>query len=52
MDLPMGSDSPMRRAIIDAYVRLTGKEPEFCFSGWGAELTEIERRVAYQEKQK
>lgn len=38
-------DPPMRMAIRDAYVRITGREPDFIFSGWGAELTEPERAV-------
>jgi hypothetical protein len=43
--LPSGADSPMRKAIERAYRELTGKEPDFIFSGWGAELTSIERNV-------
>jgi hypothetical protein len=43
--LPDGSDAPMRRAVRDAYVTLTGIEPDFIFSGWGAELLESERAV-------
>lgn len=40
-----GSDLPMRRAIERAYYEITGQEPSFIFSGWGAELTEVERKV-------
>jgi hypothetical protein len=40
-----GADSPMREAVRKAYVELTGQEPKFIFSGWGAELTEVEREV-------
>lgn len=43
--VPMGSDAPMRTAIRRAYKEITGEEPEFIFSGWGAELTEPERAV-------
>lgn len=43
--LPRGADGPMREAVAEAYKRLTGREPEFCFSGWGGELTEPERAV-------
>jgi hypothetical protein len=43
--LPEGADSPMRNAIREAYFKLTGHEPDFIFSGWGAELTETERQV-------
>lgn len=44
--LPDGADFPMRKAIVEAYERLTGQEPDFMFSGWGAELTEGERVAA------
>lgn len=50
--LPNGSDLPMRQAVREAYRKLTGQEPEFIFSGWGAELTESERDVAYDWKTK
>jgi hypothetical protein len=40
------ADFPMRKAIKEVYERLTGQEPNFIFSGWGAELTESERVVA------
>ncbi len=43
--LPMGSDAPMRMAVRKAYGEITGGEPSFIFSGWGAELTEPERAV-------
>ena len=43
--LPSGADAPMRAAIREAYLRLTGHEPDFIFSGWGGELTEGERAV-------
>lgn len=43
--LPDGADLPMRTAIRAAYLQLTGEEPEFLFSGWGAELTEGEREA-------
>lgn len=43
--LPSGSDLPMRRAVAIAYKEITGEDPEFIFSGWGAELTEPERAV-------
>lgn len=43
--LPLGADLPMRRAIEDAYYRLTGEYPQFLFSGWGGKLTESERAV-------
>lgn len=43
--LPEESDFPMREAIRDAYIKLTGEEPKFLFSGWNAELDEYEREV-------
>lgn len=43
--LPMGADAPMRAAVRLAYEALTGEEPAFIFSGWGAELTEPERAM-------
>ena len=39
--LPDGCDAPMRAA----FVKLTGEEPEYIFSGWGASLTEGESAV-------
>lgn len=43
--LPAGCDGPMRRAVDDAFQRLTGRQPEFIFSGWSATLTEPELAV-------
>lgn len=43
--LPPGADQPMRRAIAQCYLELTGEDPQFIFSGWGAELLERERAV-------
>jgi hypothetical protein len=42
-NLPHDADWPMRRAIYEAYKKITGKDPEFIFSGWGGELTPEER---------
>lgn len=44
-DFPVGADAPMRDAIADAFKEVTGREPEFIFSGWAATLTEGERAV-------
>lgn len=44
-DLPDGADLPMREAVKEAYRKLTGKEPEWLFSGWGSKLDEIEIAV-------
>jgi hypothetical protein len=43
--LPNGADYPMRRAIERAYREITGEDPEFIFSGWGAQLTESQEAV-------
>ena len=43
--LPYGADWPMRQALAQAYREITGRDAEFCFSGWGGELTESERAV-------
>lgn len=40
-----GADWPMREAVSRVYQEITGEKPIFCFSGWGAELTEPERAV-------
>ena len=42
VELPLGSDQPMRRAVQDAYMKLTGRDADFCFSGWGAQLTDVQ----------
>ena len=44
-NLPKGADLPMRDAVRDAYVKITGVEPDFLFSGWGASLDEWEKTV-------
>lgn len=44
--LPDGADYPIRLAVQKAYRELTGREAEFCFSGWSGELDEGEREVA------
>ena len=38
-------DRPMREAMKQAFLEITGVEPEFTFSGWGAKLTDQERKV-------
>lgn len=43
--LPAGCDLPMRKAVARAYKEITGQDPNFIFSGWGAELTVIEREL-------
>ena len=44
--LPGGSDWPMRKAVEDAFKKVTGLDAEFCFSGWGETLTDAEKRNA------
>lgn len=44
--IPPGADGPMREAVSEAYHAITGTWPEFLFSGWGGELTDLERAVA------
>lgn len=43
--VPPGADAPMREAVERAYREITGEDPKFIFSGWGAELDEGERAV-------
>ena len=43
--LPKGADFPMRRAIEKAFIEITGKDPKFIFSGWGAKLTKTESEI-------
>lgn len=47
--LPPEADAPMRKAVAGAYRTVTGAEPDYIFSGWGAELTEGER-AAYENR--
>lgn len=51
IELPDGADFEMRQAIKEAYFKLTGKDCEFCFSGWGAKLSPIELRVLDMRKE-
>lgn len=49
--LPNGADLPMRQAIRRAFREITGSDDEFCFSGWGATLTEGQRAVVENRAQ-
>jgi hypothetical protein len=49
-NLPSGADGPMRNAIEKAYYDLTGKYPDFNFSGWGANLTKEERKCVFSSE--
>ena len=41
--VPDGADKPMRDAVRIAYKELTGVVATFIFSGWGSQLSEIQR---------
>ena len=43
--LPSAADVPMRVAVEEAFFKLTGRYPDFIFSGWGETLTEGELAV-------
>lgn len=45
VQLPGGADAPLREAVKRAFKELTGKDCDFCFSGWGYTLDELERKV-------
>jgi hypothetical protein len=49
--LPPGADAPMRDAIREAYVKLTGEEPEFIFSGWAASLEPEEYAIVEEDRE-
>ncbi len=49
--LPDGADQPLRDAVAKAYKRLTGRDANFLFSGWGGTLTESERAVVSDSQQ-
>ena len=50
MDIvPNGADAGMREAVASAYQEVTGRLPDFIFSGWGGELTYAEREIAERE---
>jgi len=40
--LPDSADNPMRRAVEKAFLSTVKKESDFCFSGWGGQITESE----------
>lgn len=45
LKLPPGADSPLREAIKEVFKKFTGKDHDFCFSGWSCELTETEKEI-------
>lgn len=40
--LPQGCDAPIRNAVEDAFIALTGAQSEHNYSGWGHSEEEIE----------
>jgi len=45
--IPSGGDAQMRGAVEQAFIRMVGKKPDFCFTGWGGRLTPTEKKAAY-----
>ncbi|MAI35032.1 MAG: hypothetical protein CMM07_25620 [Rhodopirellula sp.] len=43
--LPGGCDFPMRSAVEAEFKRITGHDCDFNFSGWGGELTKLEKEI-------
>ena len=43
--LPREAEETMRQAVMKAFRELTGENPYFCFSGWGAELDPRQQRL-------
>ena len=52
VELPDGADLPMRRAAQERFRRVTGREPDFCFSGWNGELDDAELEALRMKKEK
>jgi hypothetical protein len=48
-ELPDGADYPMRESIKRKFEMMTGRQPDFIFSGWGATLDETEQEVVNRE---
>lgn len=51
IDLPDGADQHMRREAKQAFYSVAGGDPDFCFSGWGGELDEVELEVVRLKRQ-
>ena len=49
-ELESGSDSPMRDIIRVGFIVVTGREPDFIFSGWNSSLTPIQEEVIEEYK--
>jgi len=43
----LGADLPMRQAVALAFAMVTGKDADFCFSGWNSKLTPTESKVVH-----
>lgn len=50
VELPYGCDMPMRAAIREAFLRVTGVHAEFVFSGWSAKLSPSEEQFLKRSK--
>lgn len=46
------ADEPMRNSISAVYRTVTGREPDFIFSGWGGVLDRVEREVVEEAKKR
>lgn len=44
-EVPNGGDSPLRRAVSNAFIKMFGEQDKLCSTGWGAHLTETEREA-------
>jgi len=49
--VPSGGDAQMRGAVELAFMRMVGKKPDFCFTGWGGDLSPLEKEIAYKNGQ-
>lgn len=48
-ELPPGADRQMREAVKNAFRRMTGREPDATFSGWGGEFNPSEKAVVWNK---
>lgn len=49
-ELSEGADLPMRLAVEKIFREVAGCDCDFCFSGWGGELTDSEKRVVFDNE--
>jgi hypothetical protein len=45
VEIPKGADAPMRQAVQEAFEKVTGVGARYAFTGWGGQLTKIERSI-------